>query len=185
MEGGERNLATPIGLASWYSTSADSTATPSAPNEWGIVTLDTPRDTSRKAFHARVAAPDAIDSKLDIHGPQFHNGGAPYPDMSAYAGVAFWSRGTSQGQSLTMAIEDDRVVSGKSYRETRTSDNPWFEHAVKLTPEWRRHILLFDDFRQPSDSDGRLHTEAIWSVHFLGGLDGAGAELWVDDLALL
>jgi hypothetical protein len=25
----------------------------------------------------------------------------------------------------------------------------------------------------------------VWSVHFVAGLDGAGAELWIDDLALL
>ncbi len=185
MEGGQLNLVTPIGLASWFAGSADPTVASTAAGAFGIADLDSPRDTSQKALHARVAGPGAIDVRIDFHGPGFQGGGPPYPDLAAYAGIAFWSRGLSAAGSLVVAIEDHTVISGKSYAETQASVNPWFEHPAKLTSQWRRHILLFDDFRQPTLPAGRLRTEAIWSLHLLGGLDGTGAEFWIDDLALL
>ena len=145
---------TPIGLASWSSH---------------------PADPSRA---------DTIDRRIDFHGPQFLSGGPPYPDISAYAGVAFTTR-LADGATFVVAIEDDQVVSNTSYAETRASSNPWFEHAVTLSADARRHILLFDDFRQPDHADARLRTQAVWSIHFIGDAATTGTDFPIDDLLLL
>jgi hypothetical protein len=128
--------------------------------------------------------PDGADLRIDIHGTGFLGGGPPYPNLSAYAGVAFWSRGQSASGSLLVAIQDDTVAAGHAYSQARGSDQPWFEHPTVLTPEWRRHILLFDDFHQPGLTVP-LNTQAVWSLHMLAGLEGGGGDVWIDDLALL
>jgi hypothetical protein len=127
-----------------------------------------------------------MDLYLDMHAPGFPH--TLYPDLSAYAGIAFWARSDSPEQQITLAVEDDKVVAS-SYDEARRSNKPWFTRRVPVGATWRRHIVLFDDLRQVA-SDGvsanaRLHTGAVWSFHFLAGLDRAGADLWIDDLALL
>ena len=183
MERGEANLATPIGLGSWMVQPADSNPTPAVERMWLAPAV--PRDGSVLAQAVRVDAPGTIDLRIDLHGPQFGSGGPPFPDVSAYAGVAFWVRGLSPTDAMTVAIEADPVTPGRAYEPARTSADPWFEHPVKLSSEWRRHILLFDDFRQPDHPDARVRTQALWSVHFIGGLDRAGAEFWIDDMALL
>jgi hypothetical protein len=184
-EADEPNLVTPVGLASWELATADGAAAAMPQREFAAP--DLPRDDSTRAQHIRVATPGTIDARFDMHGPQFSTGKAPYPDLSAYAAVAFWARApaaTSTSTSIIVALDDGHAP-GTSYAATRDSANAWFEHPVTLSSEWRRHILLFDDFRRPNDPDALPSTKWVWSIHFLGGLDGGGAELWIDDLALL
>lgn len=183
MEGGNPNLPTPVGLASWYVNSPQSGGL-TAGAEWAHVAPDPPRDNSRIAQHVVVTDPSGADLRVDFHSPAFPS--TSYPNLSAYAGVAFWSRGHSSSGALLVAIQDDtRAAGSKAYAEARASAQPWFEHATTLTEEWRRHILLFDDFRQPGQTDSRLRTEAVWSIHVLAALDGSGGDVWIDDLALL
>lgn len=165
MEDGNENVVSPVGLASWFGG--------------GIVNLDPQRQESKRAQSG------SDDLRLDIHGPKFQ-AGPLYPDLSAYAGVAFWARARSDGETVLVALEDQEVAGFRSYADARASGKPWFETDVKLSSDWRRHIVLFDDVKQPGQPDKKLRTEAIWSVHFMGGgAQGRSREYWIDDLALL
>jgi hypothetical protein len=165
MESAKSDFAAAVGLCSWYTRAGTAAEEEVAP----------PRNGSRRAWHARAADPAGVDLRIDFHGPQFPR--VPYPDFSAYAGVAFWARAGRQGDAITVAVEDDRVAGQPGYQEARRSARPWPERAVNLSSGWRRTILLFDDFRATAP----LHTAAIWSVHFLA----AAGDFWIDDLALL
>jgi hypothetical protein len=165
MEDGNENVVSPVGLASWFGG--------------GIVNLDPPRQDSKRAQSG------SDDLRLDIHGPKFQ-AGALYPDLSAYAGVAFWARARSHGETVLVALEDEDVAGFRGYAEARASAKAWFETEVKLSSDWRRHIVLFEDVKQPGHPDRKLRTQAIWSVHFMGGgAQGRSREYWIDDLALL
>lgn len=164
MEDERENVISPVGLASWFGG--------------GIVDLNPPRAESKKAQFG------SDDLRLDIHGPKFPTGPL-YPDLSGYAGVAFWARARNPGETLLVALEDEEVAGASGYAEARVSTKPWFETEVRLSSDWRRHIVLFDDLRQPGRPDQRLRTQAVWSVHFVGGAEGRSREYWIDDLALL
>jgi hypothetical protein len=146
-----------------------------------------PRGNSRGAWRVRVNSGEpALDLHLDIHGPAFPR--VPYPDLSAYAGIAFWARSDLPGGEVTVAIEDDTVLA-TGYPEALDSGRPWFTRRVQVGSDWRRHVLLFDDFRQKlvdgRQSDARVHTKAVWSLHLLNGLDGKPVDYQFDDVALL
>lgn len=178
----------PVGLCSWNYLSTDRTQPGPPGGTLGLAEPPSPpRGKSTRAWHVRSAAGAAgSDLHLEMHAPGFPH--TVYPDLSAYAGIAFWARSDSPGQEITLAVVDDKVVAS-SYDEALRSDKPWFTRRVPLGASWRRHIVLFDDLRQPEGAgvmpDARLHTGALWSFHFLAGLDRTGADLWIDDLALL
>jgi hypothetical protein len=108
--------------------------------------------------------------RIDFHGPRFPR--IPFPDFSAYAGIAFWARSSTDHGDIAVAIEDERGAGG-------------LERSVRLSTDWRRIILLFDEFRAGAHPEARLHTQAIGSVHFAGGLVALPADYWIDDLVLL
>jgi hypothetical protein len=164
----------PIGLCSWFHAAATLAAPVPA------------RGRSERAWHLSSAGGGAgLDTKLDVHGPAFP--AVPYPDLRAYAGVAFWAR-SDRDETLTVAVEDDQVLA-TSYQAALAAGRPWFTSEVRLSRQWRRHIVLFDDLRQLA-MDGtpvpgaRLHTAAIWSFHFIAALRGP-SDAWIDELSLL
>jgi hypothetical protein len=169
MESGVNDFPSPVGLCSWYARGGAAEVEELAP----------PHDGSRHARHASARQSGGVDMRIDFHGPQFPR--VPYPDFSRYAGVTFWARGAPGAAPLTVAIQDDRVAGQASYQQAQRSPAPWLERSVTLSSGWRRHILLFDDFRAPGQPAARLNAAAIWSVHFLSG----AGDFWIDDLALL
>jgi hypothetical protein len=174
----------PVGLCSWFCGPAGS-----GPGAKGFADVEDPipaRGNSKGAWHLRTGASSpGVEVKLDIHGPGFP--AVLYPNLENYAGVAFWARSDLDDQTLLVAIEDDKVIA-TSY-EVAARSKPWFTRAVKLSDRWRRYIIRFDDFQQVDSGGavlpGRLNTKAVWSFHFLAGLDGKNSDAWVDDLALL
>jgi hypothetical protein len=187
MEDGARNFVSPVALCSWFAKTAAGAGVPSS-GELSVANeeLAPPRAGSLHAWHARVPAQsDGLDLRIDFHGPQFPR--VPYPDFSAYAGLAFWARSDREDVTLTVAAEDPRVVAA-SFRAAERAGKPWFAHDVRLGRGWQRYVVLFEDLQQPSGGAGprlRLDPAAVWSFHFLPGLAGGAADTWIDDLALL
>lgn len=183
--GREIGFICPVGLCSWFTRSVDSTGLSTSAE---LVAPSPPLGMSKKAWHLRTAADSGgVDVRLDIHAPGFPR--VLYPDLRAYAGIAFWARGDADNDDLLVAIEDDNVIA-PSYAQAAAGAKPWFTHSLKVAPDWRRYILLFDDFRQvdatgrPSGT-GQLNAAAVWSIHFIAGLSRRAGGVWVDDVALL
>jgi hypothetical protein len=184
-DGGEMGFLCPVGLCSWFTRPVDAAGVSTGAV---LAPPSPPRGASKKAWHLRTGPDSAgVDVRLDIHGPQFPR--VLYPDLRNYAGVAFWARGDAENQDLLVAMEDDKVIA-PNYSEAAAGRNPWFTQPVKVGTEWRRYILLFDDFQQVDAkgsvvSTGQLDTAAVWSIHFIAGLARRAGGVWVDDLALL
>jgi hypothetical protein len=185
--GHEQGFICPIGLCSWLSGPAlDGSAGGAAGAD--LVPPVPARGQSLKAWHLTAAAGSAgLDVKLDVHAPGFPR--VLYPDLRNYAAVAFWARAERAGDELLVAVEDDRVIAPR-YGLAAATSRPWFTRPVTLSAQWRRYIIAFEDFRQVGPDGGVLstggpNTAAIWSFHFIGGLGGRSADLWVDDLTLL
>lgn len=187
MEGGDPGAAlpsfvSPVGLGSWFFSGPPSSSSPGLPVA-EVAALDQPRGSSHRAWHVPVPAGGGRTSLfLDLHGPKFP--AVPFGDLSAYAGIAFWSRGSLPSTQLVVALEDSSSARTDLHQALNGASPPWFAQEVKVGNEWQRHILLFDDLVALDKSKSKLDTTAFWSVNFIAS-SGSATDYWIDDLALI
>lgn len=174
-----RNFVSPVGLGSWFFTAPPKPGLPMAV----VAAVDPSRGSSQRAW--RVPLPEGsapVSLRVDLHGPKFP--AVPFADLSAYAGIAFWSRGSLPSIHLVAAVEDSASGRVNVHQAGPLSGPLGFTQPVKVGSEWRRHIILFDDLVALDESKGKLDTTALWAVNFVAD-SASAAELWIDDVALL
>ena len=178
----ERSFVSPVGLGSWFFSGPPSSSSPGLPVA-AVAALDQPRGSSHRAWHVPVPAGGGRASLfLDLHGPKFP--AVPFGDLSAYAGIAFWSRGSLPSTQLVVALEDSSSSRTDLHQALKGASPPWFAQEVKVGNEWQRHILLFDDLVALDTSKSKLDTTAFWAVNFIAS-SGTATDYWIDDLALI
>lgn len=178
----EQGAGSPFGTVAWTAHgSSGSTPTGSG---GGLVDIDPPRGDSTRAGYVNTPAGSRIDLRMDV-ACRSRAGTTTPCDFSTYVGVAFWARASSEGETFLFAMEDDLSLGLRSYLDARVSTQPWFEAPVTLSSRWRRHVILFDDLAQPGAVRRPLRSEAVATIHFMGGGFWGSRELWIDDVALL
>lgn len=113
-------------------------------------------------------------------------------NLSAYAGISFWTRLAGGDQTLFVAVRDKDTAATQPQNDVFAGDlggSPWFVQRVSVADRWQRVVLLFDDFRPGASVEVRptrsLDTSAVTSIDFITGVAGRPFDLWIDDLALL
>lgn len=177
-----RNFVSPVGLGSWLFRGPPNAGSPALPVAV-IAATDQPRERSLRAWRVPVPAGGApVSLFLDLHGANFP--AVPFADLSAYAGIAFWSRASLPLTELVVAVADSSSPRSDLYQAAQGRKPLSFARTVKLSSQWQRHVILFDDLVASDTSRTKLNTSALWAVNFIAS-SGSTSDYWIDDLALL
>jgi hypothetical protein len=150
------------GLGNWFVTSPPPDQIQGDAQAADIVP---PRGDSTKAYRVQGSGHDqGVDLFAQLHHPQ----GDP-ADLSAYAGIAFWTRLDGSSGQLVVAL----TPSGRYFGAV----DPVPSVELSVSNEWQNFELPFEAF----GTDGH----AVASIDFVVGQGGDAFDLWVDDLALL
>lgn len=127
------------------------------------IEIDPPRDENHYAYWAGGDSA-VLDLSAQLMHPQAYE-----VDLSAYAGVSFWARGTGTDLRVNLAVNAISLFS-----DSRASEAP--QKQIALTDEWQRFDVTFEELGSGT---------SISTIDFL--IDGsAGAfDFWVDDLSLI
>jgi hypothetical protein len=151
------------GIGNWFVQSAEGKLSDAMIDE-----IVPHRDGSRRACH--VTGADYARG-VDLFAQLNHPTSRP-ADLSAFRGIAFWARLTSQSGKLVVAIGD-----GRSYFIADDALSPLPSHTFAVSDQWQHFELSFESIgADPS---------RVVSLEFVGGEGGEPFELWVDDVAFV
>ncbi len=151
------------GIGNWFVMSVDGTVSDAAIDE-----ILPPRGESRKACHVSGAG---YARGLDLFAQLNHPTSRP-ADLSAFLGIAFWARLTSETSKLVAAVGD-----GRTFFAAEDDQSPLPSQTFTVSDHWQHFELSFQSIgADPSH---------VVSLEFVGGEGGEPFELWVDDLAFI
>jgi hypothetical protein len=176
----------------WYAFddgTVTATRTPSGtPPGFPLEELDVPRGNSTLAVHISGSGytnwGGGVGASLVTGGPEEVTSW----DMSDYAGISFWARGSGT-MWAQMSMRETRDAT-QDYPGTcepvlgfNCNDN-YAGNAFMLTDTWTEYVIPFATLNQEGWGHPAVFSYNVNAIEFRWGTDGA-FDFWIDDLRLL
>lgn len=145
-------------IGNWFTITEDGSTKDSE-----RVEFDPPRDDNHFAYWA-----GGDSAMVDVYAQLRHPEGTEI-DLSAYAGISFWARGTGTELGLSLAVNAAQLF--QTGLSARAQQKP-----LSLTDEWQRFDVMFAEL---------VGVTSISTIDFLVDGRSGAFDVWIDDLALI